>query len=668
MRGDRFWLGLVVVGAIGGLGNRALAQSLIVPDESLGGERSVIISLDANGFPIDVIAGGSLRGLNLFHSFREFNINVDRGAYFRNRDNKTQNILARVTGSNRSEILGTLGVVNGRGITSQPNLFLINPNGVIFGSSAALDVAGSFVTTTANAVQFSDQGVFDTVNADIPGLLNINPSALLFNQVSRPAEIIVQSSRGIPILGDFINPRFQPINILPDRSIIPSFPGLQVGDQKTLALVGGDILLSNSALSVDGGRIELGSIDGAGDVSLIPVAEGFVLGYEKISNFGKIKWESSIINANGLGGGSLQIRAAYLLTTADNSFSGISAQTQGDENGGEILIRADKAIQLDNAAITATVAPLAKGKGNKITIETLNLSLNGGDSSILTRNFGNNQAGDILIQSQELTLSNGAGVLTSALGSGNAGNLTIQASKFIDVSGTTIFNEEKLPGGLQADIMGTGTGGSVLIKTPRLIVRDGATVSARTNNGTGGRITINASESVELLNGGSIKTQTFGRGNAGSIIIETKRLKTTVGSEITASAGFRSQGNAGNIRIVATDTVELVGVGGIIAAVLGGAGEGGNLSIDTKSLILREGGTVSSEAITRTRGGNIYIFADLVEVNGYDPRGFSPSQITTRTASLNNDPSGDIIIDTRQINIQDGGDVQLSVLQVINHF
>ncbi|MGB3650042.1 MAG: filamentous hemagglutinin N-terminal domain-containing protein, partial [Rivularia sp. (in: cyanobacteria)] len=70
----------------------------------------------------DLIEGGAIRNNNLFHSFKEFNVNSNQKVYFSNPDNIT-NILTRVTGSNASKIFGTLGV-NGNA-----NLFLINPNG-----------------------------------------------------------------------------------------------------------------------------------------------------------------------------------------------------------------------------------------------------------------------------------------------------------------------------------------------------------------------------------------------------------------------------------------------------------------------------------------------------------------------------------------------------------
>lgn len=62
--------------------------------------------------------------------------------------------MTHVTGSNASNILGTLGV------DSAANLFLINPNGILFGKNASLDVRGSFVGITANGLQFGNQGNF----------------------------------------------------------------------------------------------------------------------------------------------------------------------------------------------------------------------------------------------------------------------------------------------------------------------------------------------------------------------------------------------------------------------------------------------------------------------------------------------------------------------------
>ncbi|MEH1860073.1 MAG: filamentous hemagglutinin N-terminal domain-containing protein [Nostoc sp.] len=152
-------------------------QSNIVPDNTLGAESSQVID-NFQGLPIEIITGGATRQINLFHSFREFNISTGRGAYFFTPNADIQNILAWVTGNNSSEILGRLGTLS----SSSRNLFLINPNGIVFGKDASLDVQGSFIGTTANGVQFDNQGVFSATNPQAAPLLTVNPSALLFNQ------------------------------------------------------------------------------------------------------------------------------------------------------------------------------------------------------------------------------------------------------------------------------------------------------------------------------------------------------------------------------------------------------------------------------------------------------------------------------------------------------
>ncbi|MGL6338983.1 MAG: filamentous hemagglutinin N-terminal domain-containing protein, partial [Waterburya sp.] len=172
------FFGLILLTTIVAQADSAFAQaSNIVPDNTLGTESSVVNPRDANSESID---GGAVRGQNLFHSFEEFNVDAGRGVYFAN-PNDVTNIFSRVTGNNVSNILGTLGV------DGAANLYLINPNGIVFGEGASLDVQGSFTATTADGIEFGEQGSFDAINPQIPQLLTINPSAYLFNQIENQA-------------------------------------------------------------------------------------------------------------------------------------------------------------------------------------------------------------------------------------------------------------------------------------------------------------------------------------------------------------------------------------------------------------------------------------------------------------------------------------------------
>jgi filamentous hemagglutinin family protein len=146
----------------------AVAQ--ITPDGTLGNEASQVKPINNN---VDRIDGGAVRGSNLFHSFQDFNVGEGRGAYFANPAG-VENILSRVTGNNPSNIFGTLGVLG------NANLFLLNPNGIIFGPNAKLDIRGSFVGSAAGGVNFSDRTFFGGKSQTTPLLTMAVPVGLQY--------------------------------------------------------------------------------------------------------------------------------------------------------------------------------------------------------------------------------------------------------------------------------------------------------------------------------------------------------------------------------------------------------------------------------------------------------------------------------------------------------
>jgi filamentous hemagglutinin family protein len=164
-------------------GGATAAIADIIPDASLGVEGSVLNrGVNQNGRRIDRIDGGAQRGRFLFHSFRDFNVGDRQQVYFANPAN-IQTIVSRVTGDNASTILGTLGVLG------DANLFLMNPNGLIFGPNAQLDLRGSFIGTTADRLWFGPDLSFDAAQPDTPPLLTVEvPTGLQFG--SDPAAIV----------------------------------------------------------------------------------------------------------------------------------------------------------------------------------------------------------------------------------------------------------------------------------------------------------------------------------------------------------------------------------------------------------------------------------------------------------------------------------------------
>ena len=128
-------------------------------------------------------------GSNLFHSFSRFNVGKDQSVYFVGRDG-IRNVLARVTGGERSAINGTLGIQRPGGMMPVPidtaNLWLINPAGIHFGPSARLDVGGSFFTGSADRIVFSDGAVFDATPTK-PTLTAASPCIVFHEEIREAA-------------------------------------------------------------------------------------------------------------------------------------------------------------------------------------------------------------------------------------------------------------------------------------------------------------------------------------------------------------------------------------------------------------------------------------------------------------------------------------------------
>lgn len=121
---------------------KGFAQS-IVPD----GTGTVIIP---QGNQLQ-IRGGTAAGTNLFHSFDRFNLEANETATFFTNP-IIQNILGRVTSGEASRINGLLQV------QGNANLILMNPAGILFGSTARLDIPASFTATTAQRIGLGNRG------------------------------------------------------------------------------------------------------------------------------------------------------------------------------------------------------------------------------------------------------------------------------------------------------------------------------------------------------------------------------------------------------------------------------------------------------------------------------------------------------------------------------
>ncbi|BAY85940.1 filamentous hemagglutinin-like protein [Calothrix parasitica NIES-267] len=517
----------------------------IIPDATLLNNSTV--KTQGN---IRTIEDGSQVGSNLFHSFEQFSIPVNQIGYFNNSTN-IQNIITRITGKSISNINGILRT-NGTA-----NLFLINPNGIIFGKSAALDIGGSFLATTASSINFADGTKFSATQPETAPLLTINvPVGLQFG--SAVAAIRNQSQASVNGVTNFFG---QPV-------------GLQVPTGKTLALVGGDIILEGGNLTVDSGRIELGSFATNSFVNLNSTDKGWILGYEGAENFRNIRLIQQNIN---------------------DSTVGSIVDVSGEDGGGSIRLQ-----------------------GNNV--ELVGSYLNTGTRGVT-------DAGDLTINARKLVARDGALIITATLGKGAAGNITVNASDSVELIGDN-FDLTLL----SSDSFGDGNGGNITINTTKLLIYDGALVSVVTSGmgdnsqfilatGKGGNLTVNASELIEIVGtsaagfGSSLASKTFNSADAGNIRLSTKQLIVKHGGEIsvgneslklppnfTVVGDTTKLGNAGELKVTA-DSILLNNQGKLISETE--SANGGNINLQLKDLLLlRRNSQISTNAGKAGSDGN----------------------------------------------------------------
>src|SRR5262245_47924938 len=202
------------------------------------------------------ITGGTRPGggLNLYHSFGDFNVPTNNIANFLNDSGLvTSNILGRVTGGNISDIFGTIQTTG----FGSANLFLMNPTGFLFGPNATVNVGGMVAFTSADYLRLANGVLFSAIpDATADALLSAAPVAAFGFLGLNPGAITVQGSQ------------------------------LTVADGTGISLVAGNITVQNGTLdngtvqaaklSAPGGQVNLAALASAGEVSVVgePIGAG----------------------------------------------------------------------------------------------------------------------------------------------------------------------------------------------------------------------------------------------------------------------------------------------------------------------------------------------------------------------------------------------------------
>jgi filamentous hemagglutinin family protein len=614
MKRSRSIMGLVLLASIE-VPKGAMAQ--VVPDNTVG----TTVNAAGNIFTIN---NGTRSGNNLFHSFSQFSLPTNGSAIFNNATD-VHNIFSRVTGSQLSNIDGILKT------QGSANLFLMNPNGILFGPNAQLELGGSFVGTTANSIKFEDGIEFSSANLTTTPLLSVKvPIGLQ----------MVQNSGQIQVQGMGHRLASPQSAVSPYRPYEP-YSGLQVKPNQTLALIGRDIDFIGGVLQAPSGRIEINSLAQAGIVKLQSIDQGFATIAQDIQNFGQINLtQRSSLETGGITPGQIQIQGG-VINIQDGSL--IFNRNFGSQSGGTIAINATQSLTLSSAIPSLNILSsidqnnFGTGTGGSILIRTPNLLVQSG-TSIFSRNYGTGAGGPVLIEVENLRIIGFAETAPDALSRvgtlstlGKSGNVSVKAQTLSLQQGGFLGSVNFLQGQGQGDVW-------VNAETIDINGISAANISSAIGaynlglRGRAGNVTL-TSRTLTALNGGLVGSSSIGAGDAGNIQVtahesiavsgfgDLQSYGSSISSSVTRPIGIYQQlfglpptpsGAAGSILI--TTPSLLISNGGIVgvsnSSVGGGAGalklDAGKIKLDDNAYILAA--TVSGN------GGDIEIKSNWIEM------------------------------------------------------
>ncbi len=430
---------------------------------------------------------GQQHGGNLFHSFNQFNLNQHESATFSG-PNTVQNIISRVTGGNPSTIEGTL-----RSTIPKADFYFLNPNGMMFGPNARLDVQGAFYASTAHYLKLGDKGRFDASHPE-NSLLSVAPITA-FGFLDQAAPITLQDSQ------------------------------MRVSEHNRFALIGGSIDIINSKLYAASGNIYLNSVAGNAEVST-DYEKGTLDNLPEDSQLTLSQNTTLSTDSNSTAdAGEIDMRAGKI-TIRDNAY--ISSNTQDIGNAGRIEIQTHHFTITDFANLSSNT--LEGGMGGIIRIfadQSYDMS---GETLINTSSAETHSpAGTVSVITDEFTMRDNAIIYTaSESGTGKAGQVLIQADHF------SLMDTSKI----MSSTFSQGDGGNIDITAETAVLTGESAIASTTfGEGKGGDITFQADQMFSLLDQAVIDSSTQSKGAGGNITLKIDQLIVAETAMISAESG-----------------------------------------------------------------------------------------------------------------------------------
>lgn len=636
-------LGLLLLAAIGAQAQTNLG--LVVLDGSTTGDVAqppggvVPATIDANYLIVE--GYGHKEGSNLFHSFQQFSVEAGENARFTT-EGGIDNIIARVPGDGLPAGADRASYIDGLLESPDASLFLLNPYGVFFGADAAVDVNGSFYVSTADVLNFEDDGAsFFTKEGTPPvSFASTSPASFGF-LVDDPAPI-----------------EFATRELCYTRC---------VSNGETFSAVGGDILIdgldqSNRTIDVTGGRIQLVSVARAG-VTVPLDATALDLGAHSADSFGEVR-----------------LRNRAVLTVPSDG----SSATAGT---GRIVIRGGRFVlagsDLEAVAGSGSIDGEATGIDVAVT-DSIELSDYEGNLSEVVSSSRDGRSGDIRFTAESFTMSGGTRILNPTRDVAGGADVFIDANT-IDLIGTgapasrqtqIVARPRGAAGTTSGDIHLSGRAAGTADRAPSVTIRDYAQIVAQSEDDVaGGDIRI-ATDSLDVRTSGEVLAITSENGSSGVVAIDAGVA--TLADDGLIQSLTEGQ-NTGAAIVVTGESLTLTRGGEISTRVTNAAatGNGGNIDITVPEILVTESGSIASTNLGAGVGGSIDITADtaltvsdegqVFSLTGPDPPAAAFAALEAPAPAPPASPApyggGDVTIQTGQLTVA-GRDGAASVTQI----
>jgi len=361
--------------------------------------------------------------------------------------------------------------------------------------------AGNVAVTSTGSLTFRDSAIqSDTrgsnpagnITITSPGIVSFNNSQIISNTSStgQAGSISIEAGQGITLIG------------MEDSSPVLSVETRSTGQPGSIIINTPTLTLSNNARITATATANATNPQGGGSIT-INASTMDLAGV--VGVFAETQGQTP---AGTLTLQPYQHQSTLNLTLAPQSI--VSASTSGSGKGGNLIVKAPEAINI-NGSGTLAVQSTGDGAAGELRIDTKRLTLADGATISASTSSNNPQGtgGSININATDsFNLSNQASLRAQSTGAAPAGNITINTPKLTANNGMIATSSEQSSGGditieardirlsSNSDIttkvnQGQGKGGDITLTAGSIVAFDDSDILAYSPGGTGGNITLN---------------------------------------------------------------------------------------------------------------------------------------------------------------------------------